>query len=233
MKRLILIAWMGLAGAGLLLAQSEADPNEGARMWMDYANQTAWLDWWGKSGRTYFVQHTADISTLWIWADKVESGQGALKQWGYTNSLDRLFARLKFSDIPTTNPDLADFDGDEVGNKAELLQQSDPLTWADTDGDGLPDDWEKFYFNNLNQNGAGHSDNDGLTNAQEFAAGTDPTKTDTDSDGANDGTLRLNFEYDLTGRLNTAREGAAPSEGFGYDNSHNLETGSGLGAGNP
>jgi hypothetical protein len=233
MKRAALIAWMGLAGAGALVAQREDDPNEGARLWVDHVNQTAWLDWWGKQGRTYFVQQSADLNTPWTWATNIELGQAALKQWGYQVPGDRLFARLKFSDIPTTNPALADFDGDGIGNKAELEQQSDPLAWVDTDGDGLPDDWEQHYFGNLNQNGAGHSDNDNLTNAQEFAAGTDPTKTDTDSDGANDGTLRLSFEYDLTGRLNTAREGAAPSEGFGYDSGHNLEAGSGMSAGNP
>ena len=233
MKRLILIASLGLASAGLVVAQSEADPNEGVRMWRDFANGTAWLDWWGKSGRTYFVQHTTDLPTLWVWATDIESGQGALKQWGYTNAGDRLFARLWFTDIPTTNPDLADFDGDGLGSKLELSNQRNPLLAVDTDGDGLPDDWEQHYFGNLNQNGAGHGDGDGLTNAQEFVAGTDPKKTDTDGDGVNDGTLRLNFEYGVTGRLDTAREGATPSEGFGYDNSHNVETGSGLSAGNP
>ena len=147
--------------------------------------------------------------------------------------VDRLFARLWFTDIPTTDPDLADFDGDEIGSKLEVMNQRNPLSAVDTDGDGLPDDWEQHYFGNLDQTGAGHGDSDGLTNAQDFLAGTDPTMTDTDSDGVNDGTLRLNFEYDLSGRVYTAREGAAPSEGFGYDNGHSLEAASGLGAGNP
>jgi hypothetical protein len=51
-----------------------------------------------------------------------------------------------------------------------------PLTpGKDTDGDGLPDTWESA--NNLNPNvddGALDPDDDGLTNLQEYAGGTDP-----------------------------------------------------------
>ena len=46
---------------------------------------------------------------------------------------------------------------------------------TDTDGDGLLDAWELTYFGNLNQTGSADSDGDGFDNAQEFAAGTDPT----------------------------------------------------------
>ncbi len=45
---------------------------------------------------------------------------------------------------------------------------------VDSDGDGLGDEWELVFFGNLGQTGAGDFDGDGLTNAQEFAAGTDP-----------------------------------------------------------
>lgn len=59
---------------------------------------------------------------------------------------------------------------------------------GDTDGDGLLDTWEVTYFGNIAaQNAAGNPDTDGLTNAQELAAGTNPTLADTDSDGLTDG----------------------------------------------
>ena len=46
---------------------------------------------------------------------------------------------------------------------------------ADGDGDGLPDDWEKKYGRDVAQNDAdADKDGDGFTNAEEFAAGTDP-----------------------------------------------------------
>ena len=46
----------------------------------------------------------------------------------------------------------------------------------DTDGDGLPDDWEKKYGLDVTRNDADEDkDGDGFTNAEEFAAGTDPS----------------------------------------------------------
>jgi hypothetical protein len=57
---------------------------------------------------------------------------------------------------------------------------------GDIDFDGLPDSWEITHFGNLNSTGAGNNDTDSLTNAQEFAIGTDPNKSDTDGDQTND-----------------------------------------------
>ena len=46
----------------------------------------------------------------------------------------------------------------------------------DTDGDGLPDDWEKKYGLDPTRNDANEDkDGDGFTNAEEYAAGTDPS----------------------------------------------------------
>jgi len=49
------------------------------------------------------------------------------------------------------------------------------LGGPDTDGDGMDDDWEMAYFGTLARNGSGDFDNDGVTDLQEFQAGTDPT----------------------------------------------------------
>ena len=58
----------------------------------------------------------------------------------------------------------------------------------DDDGDGIPDGWEFLYApGDLEVLGAGDADKDGLADAGEFEAGTDPTSRDTDGDGLDDG----------------------------------------------
>ncbi len=57
----------------------------------------------------------------------------------------------------------------------------------DSDGDGLNDTWEQQHFGSLDEDGDGDPDGDGLTNAEEEAAGTDPNNADTDGDGHSDG----------------------------------------------
>ena len=47
---------------------------------------------------------------------------------------------------------------------------------VDLDGDGLPDWWEVKHFGAITeQSGSDDYDNDGYTNLQEYASGTDPT----------------------------------------------------------
>ncbi len=59
--------------------------------------------------------------------------------------------------------------------------------FIDTDWDGLLDYWEKKYFGWIIATPSDDPDADGLTNAQEFLACTDPCNPDTDSDGHPDG----------------------------------------------
>jgi hypothetical protein len=45
---------------------------------------------------------------------------------------------------------------------------------TDSDADGLPDDWERLNFGNLDPGASGDPDGDGSTNLAEWTAGTDP-----------------------------------------------------------
>jgi regulation of enolase protein 1 (concanavalin A-like superfamily) len=49
------------------------------------------------------------------------------------------------------------------------------VTPEDTDGNGLPDAWEQTYFGQLGVSPSADPDADGLTNAQEWELGTNPT----------------------------------------------------------
>ncbi len=73
------------------------------------------------------------------------------------------------------------------------INLADPAFVADpdTDDDGLEDAWEIFYFGDITtqdgDDGVTNGDNDGLSNLDEQAMGTNPNLADSDGDGLNDG----------------------------------------------
>ncbi|CAN5496881.1 hypothetical protein BH23VER1_BH23VER1_04680 [soil metagenome] len=68
----------------------------------------------------------------------------------------------------------------------ELLQPFDPSD-NESPADGIPDQWEMFYFGNLTTAGVGTDfDGDGLSDRDEFTHRSDPTEADTDGDGLSD-----------------------------------------------
>ena len=80
----------------------------------------------------------------------------------------------------------AAFDTDGNGHSwGVYLDSFDPN--IDSDGDSIPDGYEEQYFpGDLSQLGPGDFDDDGLTDLEEYNAGTNPTEADSDDDGISD-----------------------------------------------
>ena len=147
MKRGFIVLVCIFAAAGTLFAPNASDPNEGTRLTRTGAN-TYTFSWWGRTGRTYFLQHTGDLNTWIYFPDVIESGTNATRSYGFNVSgASQFYLRLKYSDIPTGNPSTADFDFDGLSNLDELQRGTDPLN-PDTDGDGVSDGTEVLQGRN-------------------------------------------------------------------------------------
>ena len=101
-------------------------------------------------------------------------------------------------------------DGDANNNRVydagEQWTETNPLK-ADTDGDGLPDGWESQYgldpldngttnmrtggAGNVSNGAAGDPDGDGISNADELAAGSNPTQATVIGGGEGEGTINI------------------------------------------
>lgn len=168
------------------------------------------LSWNGQANHTYFLQVSHDLSE-WTWAPNIELGIAGPMSYEVDGPTDRGFYRLIRSSHTAADLDHADFDGDQLTNLEEItprprpggtngittLQsdiQTSPLD-SDTDHDGLNDKWEQDHGLDPTDNGIrnidnglnGDPDGDGLTNAEELTASTDPFDPDTDDDFMPDG----------------------------------------------
>ena len=71
----ILAALSVIVGSTGLHAQAATDPNEGLRLEWDPANSIHRIKWWGRSNRTYFVQHSDDLR-LWLYMPLIGASIG-------------------------------------------------------------------------------------------------------------------------------------------------------------
>ena len=188
MNRAFLSLICGLALMSAALAQTADDINEGVRFTITPGPSGSikyTFFWRGRLGRTYFLQHSEDLINWTYFPEVVISGTGEIICYEFfVCGTDRCFLRLKYPkpDIATNDPAGADFDGDKVCNLLETELFTDPLDFADTDGDGMSDDWEKRFGlapgNPADGSPGADLDEDGLSNLAEYQAGpfgSDPT----------------------------------------------------------
>lgn len=73
-----------------------------------------------------------------------------------------------------TDPMLADTDGDSVPDGDD----TNPIDATDSEPDGIPDDWEIYWFGDTTTSAGGATDQDvdGITDVEEYRQGTDPTR---------------------------------------------------------
>lgn len=167
------------------------------------------FDWTGEAGLTYFVQYSQDLQN-WQYFPLIDHGVvhdpvDVTPLDASNNPLAKYFMRLVYTDIPTTDPEGDDFDGDGIPNLYELVSLStDPLNVSsaggDSDGDGMPDGWELFYFGNLAQLPATVLEGDGLTLLEKAQLGMSPLVDYAEVGEA----LAAEFLYDAAGRLSSA-----------------------------
>ena len=95
----------------------------------------------------------------------------AINQAYHTDSMHPLWRDWRFAPMLDVCQDVT-FGVDEDG---------------DTDGDGVLDGFERWYYGDLTNDGSSDTDGDGANLALEFRWASDPTLADTDADGIDDG----------------------------------------------
>jgi hypothetical protein len=134
------------------------------------------------------------------------------------------FERQYFGSIRFYGPN-DDPDGDQIPNWVELVYRySSPFNMnpaifqafnLDFDNDTLPDFFEIFYWgNSSSQTGVGDADHDGLTNYQEFVAGSNPNLHPGDNDPSGPDGLVDATELAIFGNLDQTSSGDYDQDGL-------------------
>ena len=146
-------------------------------------NYSGWIDFGGSIGTRvalHEISHTLGVGTYGTWASRNAGG---------TWNGSRATARVKIFDgaSAVVNCDNVHFwpyglnydTEDSTTNRVRHIKIVAALRWdmgivADSDSDGMPDDWEQFHFDGLGQSATGDWDADGVSNLAEYNTDSNP-----------------------------------------------------------
>jgi hypothetical protein len=179
--------WEVAHGLNPHLVDAAADPDgDGRSNLAEYnAGTDPQVDDWRGPTRANSRLFTTDTGGFWG-PLMLDSDSDGMPDWW----------ELLYGFNPMSNDAQADADGDGISNGKEFLMGLNPhhgetiigapalsppfplRTIRDDDHDGMDDDWEIRYFGTAHPAPNYDSDGDGLTNLQEFQAGTSPVDPD-------------------------------------------------------
>ena len=110
-------------------------------------------------------------------------------RWTTAQIRGKAVARGGVNTVAAVSPYASDYSLKNVNVQTLREYTGNDMVLHDTDSDmdGLPDIWERFYVGDLTtMNQATDYDGDGLSDLEEYAAGSKPTSSDSDGDGLSD-----------------------------------------------
>ena len=190
-------SWPADKRAAIIAAMNEAVALYNANgyfpktLWANYspgvptaqASYSGWIDFGGSIGTRvalHEISHTLGVGQVAAWNSN-RSGN----TWTGSFAINR----VKLFDGPsaTLNADTQHFwpyglnfdSEDGTTNRVRHIKmvsamRRDMGIVTDSDNDGIPNDWEMFYFGSLAQSATGDADNDGTNNLAEYNADTNP-----------------------------------------------------------
>ena len=184
-------------------------------------SETAGLEFDRSTGKLY-VWHNTGINYLEVTelGSTIDGSERRLRQIAeYAAPRTGNLEGFAMAPTPETNDwcFVAD-DNNDYGEAITWYRQFRPS--EDADGDSLPDGWELWHFGTITQTvGTADTDSDGVSNAGEAIAGTDPTNRASAlvvsaRAGVGPGSSLVLSWPSATGRTYSVRRAASPSAGF-------------------